>query len=112
MRRTLLLFLPVYLSAAPEWKAPAEIPFGELSVLELVENDPTKPALPRPGDEKLGPLELRSAEASANGRGWKLTVQPMAPGTAVIPSLDLGDGRRAPELRLRVPRTVPYGAPW
>jgi hypothetical protein len=108
----LLLLLTLPLSAAPEWKAPAEIPYGELSVLELVEADPAQPALPRPGDEKLGPLELRSAEATANGRGWKLTVQPLVPGLAVIPSQDLGDGRRAPELRIRVPRTVPFGAPW
>lgn len=113
MKRSLLLGLaPAMLFAAPAWKAPETLPFGELSVIELVEEDPTQPALPRPGDDKLGPLELRAVEANANGRGWKLTVQPLAPGSAVIPSLDLGDGRRTPELRINVPRDVPYGAPW
>ena len=100
------------LSAAPVWKAPKELPLGELAVLELNEEDPSQPALPRPGEEKLGPLELRGVEPSAGGRGWRLTVQAMTPGTALIPSMDMGDGRRSPELRIPVPRTVPFGAPW
>lgn len=100
------------LSAAPVWKTPAELPFGELSVLEIREADPAQPKLPRPGEEKLGSLDLRSVEPTADGRGWRLTVQPMVPGTAVIPPVDFGDGRQSPELRLRIPRTVPYQAPW
>ncbi|HNX30600.1 MAG TPA: hypothetical protein PKM35_03275 [Holophaga sp.] len=100
------------LSAAPSWRTPATLPFGELSVLELREEDAAQPALPRPGDGKLGPLLLRGVEPSPDGRGWRLTVQPMVPGTALVPPVDLGDGRRTPELRIPVPRTVPYQAPW
>ncbi len=100
------------LSASPVWKAPQEIAFGELAILELREEDPAKPPLPRPAEEKLGPLELRSVEPLADGRGWKLTVQALRAGGAVIPPMDFGDGRSSPELRLRVPRTVPFGAPW
>jgi hypothetical protein len=100
------------LPAAPAWKAPDKLPFGELSVLEIREEDPAQPALPRPGDEKLGPLALRSVEPTPDGRGWRLTVQPMIPGTALIPPVDFGDGRQSPELRLQVPRTVPFQAPW
>jgi hypothetical protein len=51
-------------------------------------------------------------EPLRDGRGWLVTVEPLAPGPTVVPGLDLGDGRRTPELRLTVPRTVPYGAPW
>ena len=83
-----------------------------MAVLELREDDPNQPALPRPGDEKLGPLFLRSAEPLADGRGWKLTVQAMTLGTAVVPPLDLGDGRRTPELRVKILRDVPFAAPW
>lgn len=100
------------LSAAPAWKTPEKLPFGELSVLEIRETDPAQPALPRPGDERLGPLDLRSVEPTPDGRGWELTVQPMVPGTAVVPPVDFGDGRQSPELRLIIPRTVPYEAPW
>jgi hypothetical protein len=108
----MLACLASVLTAAPVWKAPQEMPFGELSILEIREVDPTQPALPRPGDEKLGPLDLRGVEPTADGRGWQLTVQPMIPGIVVIPPVDFGDGRQSPELRIRVPRTVPYQAPW
>ncbi len=100
------------LSATPVWRAPAELPFGQLAVLELREDDPKQPPLPRPGDEKLGPLFLRSVEAMPDGRGWKLTVQAFTPGIAVVPPMDLGDGRRTPELRVKVDRSIPFGAPW
>jgi hypothetical protein len=106
------LLAGITLSAAPVWKAPSEIAFGKLAVLELREDDPGKPTLPRPAEEKLGPLALRSVEPLADGRGWRLTVQALNVGIAVIPPMDLGDGRRSPELRLQVPRTVPFGAPW
>lgn len=114
MIRTLALGLAALLplAAAPEWRAPRELPFGQLSVIELVEGDPARPPLPRPGDDKLGPLLLRGAEPTPDGRGWRLTVQPLRAGLSVIPALDLGDGRITPELRLQVPRTTPYGAPW
>jgi len=108
----LLLSTVPSLSAAPVWTAPKELPFGTLGALELRESDPAKPAPPRPGEDRLGPLELRGAEALADGRGWRLTVQALRPGTLLIPAIDLGDGRRAPELRISVPRTTPYGAPW
>ena len=111
-----LLFFPVLatasLSAAPVWRAPTELAFGKLAVLELREDDARQPPLPRPGDEKLGPLFLRSVEALPDGRGWKLTVQAFTPGIVVLPPLDLGDGRRTPELRLKVDRSIPFGAPW
>lgn len=100
------------LPAAPVWHTPASLPFGQLAVLELREDDPKLPPLPRPGDEKLGPLYLRSVEALPDGRGWKLTVQAFTPGTAVVPAMDLGDGRRTPELRVKVDRGIPFGAPW
>jgi len=98
--------------AAPVWQAPREIPFGQLAILELREDDPGKPTIPRPAEEKLGPLALRSVEPLPDGRGWRLTVQALNAGVAVIPPMDLGDGRRSPELRIQVPRTVPFGAPW
>lgn len=107
-----LLGFGMALPAAPVWKAPAEIPFGKLAVLELREDDPSQPALPRPAEERLGPLSLRSVEPLADGRGWRLTVQPLTPGMAIIPALDLGDKRRSPVLKINVPRTVPFGAPW
>ncbi len=100
------------LEAGPVWKAPPTLPYGRLSILELVEEDPNQPPLPRPGDNRLGPLEIRAAHPTADGRGWRITVQPLVPGTVHIPSLDLGDGRRSPELRVTVPRTTAYGAPW
>jgi hypothetical protein len=112
MKRLLHLAAALPLAAAPQWKAPEKLAFGRMAVLELVESDPAAPPLPRPGDENLGPLALRGVEATKDGRGWKLTVQPLVPGLAVVPPLDLGDGRRTPELRLEVPRTTPYGADW
>lgn len=99
--------------ASPVWKAPAQLKLGELQVLELRESDPTRPPLPRPTvEDRLGPLHLRSMEPLPDGRGWRFQVQALAPGTAVIPGLDLGDGQRSPELRLEVPRTIPFGGPW
>ena len=101
-----------FLSATPTWRTPDKLPYGELSVLEIREADPTQPPLPRPGDEKLGPLTLRSVEPTPDGRGWRLTVQPMVPGLAVIPPVNFGDGRQSQELRLPIPRTVPFETPW
>jgi hypothetical protein len=83
-----------------------------MAVLELREADPTLPPLPRPGEEKLGPFALRSVEPTEDGRGWRLAVQPLTPGMLVVHPMDLGDGRKTPELRISVPRTVPFGAPW
>jgi len=98
---------------APTWKAPAQLKLGELQVLELREEDPAKPALPRPTvEDRLGPLHLRSMEPLPDGRGWRFQVQALAPGLAVIPALDLGNGQRSPELRLEVPRSIPFGGPW
>lgn len=108
----LCVFVVNFLPAAPAWKAPEKLPFGELSVLEIREEDPAQPPLPRPGDEKLGPLALRSVEPLTDGRGWRLTVQPMVPGTALIPPVNFGDGRQSPQLRIQIPRTVPFQAPW
>lgn len=101
------------LNATPAWKTPASLPFGRLSVLELREEDPAAAPIPRPAaEESLGDLRLRAVEPSADGRGWRFTVQPLRPGLAVVPALDLGDGRRAPELRVDVARTTAYGAYW
>lgn len=101
------------LHAAPVWKAPAALPFGQLAVLELREDDPAAAAIPRPAvEETLGSLKLRAVEPSADGHGWKFTVQALQPGLAVIPPLDLGDGRRAPELRVAVTRSTDFGSPW
>ncbi len=97
---------------APVWKAPAELPMGRLSVLELREEDPGAPPLPRPGEERLRPLAVRGMDPLKDGRGWRITVQPLGPGLAVIRPMDLGDGRLTPELRIPVPRTVPFGDPW
>jgi len=108
----LMASLACSLSATPVWKAPAEIPFGQLAVLELREDDLALPALPRPAEENLGPFALRSVEPLPDGRGWRLTVQALKPGMAIIPALDLGDKRRSPVLKVNVPRTVPFGAPW
>ena len=101
------------LSAAPAWKAPVSLPFGQLAVLALLEDDPAAPPIPRPAvEDALGPFKLRAVEPSADGHGWRFTVQAMQPGLAVVPALDLGDGRRAPELRVTVARTVDFGSPW
>jgi hypothetical protein len=111
-----LLGLPLLacgLVAAPQWKAPKELHFGRVETLLLVDEEPgAKPILRPQVDEKLGPLHVRSLEPTEDGRGWRFQVQAFEPGTAVLPALDLGDGRRAPELRLPVPRTTPHGAPW
>jgi hypothetical protein len=96
----------------PVWKAPEQLALGRLSVLELRQEDPRLPPPPRPGEDRLGPLALRGVEPLRDGRGWRLTVQPLTPGTLVVPPTDLGDGLPTPELRLTVPRTVPYGAAW
>jgi len=93
------------------WSAPAELALSRLGTLELRQTDPGLPPPPRPGD-RLGPLPVRAVESLGDGRGWRITVQPLAPGLVVVPPLDLGDGRPTPELRLRVPRTVATGAPW
>lgn len=99
--------------AAPTWKAAGPLKLGELQVLELREEDPLKPAPPRPTvEDRLGPLRLRSMEPLPDGRGWRFQVQALEPGSAVIPALDLGNGQRSPELRLDVPRTIPFGGPW
>jgi len=94
------------------WKAPAEIPMGRLSVIELREEDPGAPPPPRPGEERLRPLAVRGMDPLRDGRGWRITVQPLGPGLAVVRPMDLGDRRITPELRITVPRTVPFGGPW
>jgi hypothetical protein len=100
------------LAAAPVWRAPAKIQVGELVTIEVVDVDPASPPMPRPGEERLGPLALRSAVPIESGRGWRLVVQALRPGAAVVPSMDLGQGMVIPELKIQVARTVPYGAPW
>jgi hypothetical protein len=60
----------------------------------------------------MGPLAVRGVEPLADGHGWRITVQPLAPGTFRLAPMDLGDGRATPELRITVPRTVPFGAAW
>jgi hypothetical protein len=100
-------------AATPVWKVPAQLKLGELQVLELREEDPTQPAPPRPTvEDLLGPLRLRGMEPLPDGRGWRFQVQSLTPGPAVVPALDLGNGQRSPELRLEVPRTIPFGGPW
>lgn len=107
-----LLIWAMPLCGAARWKAPKELPFGELATLELHEEDPGQPPIPRPAEEKLGAISIRSVEPTLDGRGWRFTVQAFQPGLARIPAMDLGDGRVTPELRLLVVRTVPYGSPW
>jgi hypothetical protein len=108
-----LLVGSMYTSAAPSWKTPPQLKLGELQVLELREEDPSKPAPPRPAvEDRLGPLRLRAMEPLADGRGWRFQVQALEPGSSVIPGLDLGNGQRSPELRVWVPRTIPFGGPW
>jgi hypothetical protein len=103
----------MFVGAAPAWRAPAQLKLGELQGLELREEDPARPALPRPAvEDHLGPLHLRSMEPLPDGRGWRFQVQALEPGLAVIPALDLGNEQRSPELRLWVPRSIPYGGPW
>ena len=99
--------------AVPVWQAPPQLKLGELQTLVLREMDPAAPAPARPAlDDRLGPLRLRALEPLADGRGWRFQVQALTPGTAVVPPLDLGHGIQSPELRLPVPRTVPFGGPW
>jgi hypothetical protein len=101
------------LVAAPAWKTPEHLSLGELQVLELREEDPSQPTLPRPTvEDRLGPLWVRAMEPLLDGRGWRFQVQSLEPGLAVVPALDLGNGQRSPELRLWVPRSIPYGGPW
>ncbi len=109
----LLLLGALFAGAAPTWNSPTGLKLGELQVLELREDDPLKPALPRPTvEDHLGPLRLRAMEPLPDGHGWRFQVQALEPGIAMIPALDLGNGQRSPELRLEVPRSVPYGGPW
>jgi len=99
--------------ASPVWKAPARLRLGELQTLELREEDPSRPGPGRPTlEDRLGPLHLRAVEPLPDGRGWRLQVQALTPGEALVPPLDLGDGQRSPELRIQVPRTIPFGGPW
>jgi hypothetical protein len=101
------------LHADAQWKAPAALAVGEMAVLELAETDPAKPPLLRPPlEERIGALRLRGVDPTRDGRGWRIQVLPLGPGTSVIPAMDLGDGRKSPELRLTAPRTVPFGGPW
>jgi hypothetical protein len=106
-------WLSISASASPTWKAPDQLKLGELQVLELREVDPALPPPPRPAiEDRLGPLRLRSMEPLTDGRGWRFQVQALEPGLAVIPALDLGNGQRSPELRVWVPRSIPFGGPW
>ena len=99
--------------ASPVWKAPVRLKLGEVQTLELREEDPARPAPGRPAlEDHLGPLHLRALEPLPDGRGWRFQVQAFTPGEALVPPLDLGDGQRSPELRLPVPRTIPYAGPW
>jgi hypothetical protein len=107
------LLSAVVLQADVQWKAPSALAVGEMAVIELRETDPSRPPLMRPPlDERVGSLRIRGVEPGADGRGWRVQVVPLGPGTTVIPTLDLGDGRKSPELRLTAPRTVPFGGPW
>ena len=113
--KTLFLLMSGFLVAwaNPVWQAPAQLKLGELQTLELREEDPTRPAPPRPTvEDRLGPLRLRAMEPLPDGRGWRFQVQALEPGTLTIPALDLGNGQRSPELRILVPRSIPFGGPW
>ncbi|MBI4912065.1 MAG: hypothetical protein HY823_04950 [Acidobacteria bacterium] len=113
MRPLLALFLFLPLQADPEWRAPSSLGIGDMTMLELREGDPSRPPLGRPPlDERIGTLRVRSVEPTADGRGWRIQVLPLGPGTVVLTAMDLGEGRRSPELRLKVLRTVPFGGPW
>lgn len=109
----LVLVVCRVVSGAPVWRAPGQLPLGTLQTLELRESDPLRPALPRPAlEDRLGSLRLRALEPLPDGRGWRFQVQALRPGLAVVPPLDLGSGVLSPELRVQVPREVPFGAPW
>jgi hypothetical protein len=108
-----LVALATPLVASPSWVAPTQVKLGELQILELRETDPALSAPPRPVlEDRLGSLRIRSLEPLPDGRGWRFHVQALEPGVALVPALDLGNGQRSPELRLTVPRTMPYGGPW
>jgi hypothetical protein len=100
------------MSGTAVWTAPPELALGRLGTLELRRESPSQPPLPRPGDDRLGPLAVRAVEPLPDGAGWRLTVQPLAVGSFAVPPLDLGEGWSTRELRVTVPRTVPFGAPW
>lgn len=107
----LLFFTPA--AATPVWKVPEKIHFGELAVLELREDDPAAPTLPRPPlEDRVGPFRIRAVEAARDGRGWRISVQALSPGIAIFPRLDLGDGRSTSECRVLVQRTAPFGGMW
>lgn len=113
LRSAILGLLAASLQAEVQWKAPAAVAVGEMAVLHLSETDPAKPPLLRPPlEERIGALRLRGVDPAADGRGWRIQVLPLGPGTSVVPAMDLGDGRKSPELRLSAPRTVPFGGPW
>lgn len=113
LRAAALGLLAATLRAEVQWKAPATLAVGEMAVLQLAETDPAKPPLLRPPlEERIGGLRLRSVDPAADGRGWRIQVLPLGPGTSVIPAMDLGDGRKSPELRLSAPRTVAFGNTW
>jgi hypothetical protein len=57
-------------------------------------------------------LAVRAVEPPPDGAGYRLTVQPLAVGTFVVPPPDLGEDWSPRELWVSVPRTVPLGAPW
>lgn len=105
--------LAASLRAEVQWKAPSSLAVGEMAVLELREADPARPPLMRPPlDDRVGSLRIRGVDPTPDGRGWRIQVLALGPGTSVVPAMDLGDGRKSPELRLTAPRTVPFGGPW
>ena len=97
------------MSAQPVWSVPGPLALGRLGALELRLDSGE---LPRPGEERLGPLLVRGVEPLADGHGWRLAVLPLAPGTFTVPPLALGEGVATAPLRITVPRTVAFGAPW
>lgn len=110
----LLAWLPLCaLRGEAQWKAPGALAVGEMAMIELRETDSARPPLLRPPlDDRVGTLRIRGVEPSPDGRGWRIQVLPLGPGSTLIPAMDLGDGRRSPELRLTAPRTAPFGGPW
>ncbi len=113
LRAAALALLAAALRAEVQWKAPAALAVGEMAVLQLAETDPAKPPLLRPPlEERIGVLRLRGVDPTADGRGWRIQVLPLGPGTSLVPAMDLGDGRKSPELRLTAPRTVAFGNTW
>jgi len=59
--------------AAPTWKAPKELPLGELSVLELREDDPAQPAsmtlMGGPIDTRISPTAVNTL-ANSHDLDW------------------------------------------